>query len=362
MSVLPAERMPRWRRVGRILAFIPVGLVVAGGTVWAAGALYYSNFPLAAGRAALAALFAVAAPLLFLRLRPWTVPMAIWLAGLGGVMLWQKLIPASHDRHWQPDVARLPVIEREGERVTIRNVRNFDFRTDADFTVQYDDRTYDLSQLRTLDALMSYWGPRAICHTFLSFGFADGRYIAVSVETRKEVGEQYSAIKGAFRQYELIYVWADERDVIRVRTNVRGEDVYIYRIPARPEQIRQLFLDYVARTNALARQPEFYNAFTNSCGLNIIYHIWSIGDQPSGWELFWSGAWWRLLLNGYWDTYAGRRRGLDDAAIAARRAQARVTDLAKAADRDPDFSQRIRANLTARPPDGRTILDPIPPQ
>lgn len=360
MSIVPAARRTSGPRVLRALGFTLAGLVVLGGTVWASGALYYSNLPSPPGRAALALAFALATPLLFWRLRPWTLPAAIWLAALGGVMVWYKLIPASHDRHWQPDVARLRVIAVDGDHVTIRNVRNFDFRSDTDFTIQYDDRTYDLSRLQTLDAVMSYWGPRAICHTFVSFGFADGRYIAISVETRKEVGEKYSAIMGAFRQYELIYVWADERDVIRVRTNVRGEDVFIYRIPARPEQIREMFLEYVARTNALAAEPEYYNAFTNSCGLNIIYHIWSMGQQPTVWQLIWSGGWWKLLLNGYWDTYAGRRRGLDDAAIATQRQRARVTDLATAADQDPEFSQRIRANLVTRPPDSQTIFDPAP--
>src|SRR5262249_21904081 len=137
----------------------------------------------------------------------------------------------------------------------------------------YYDKTFDLSKLKSVDYILSYWSSPAICHTILAFGFDGDEYVDISIETRKEKGEQYSAVQGFFRQYELIYIIADERDVLRVRTDFRNEDVYIYRTRISPEHGREMLLDYLKTANQLAEHPQFYNALTTNCTTSILPHI-----------------------------------------------------------------------------------------
>ncbi len=166
------------------------------------------------------------------------------LAALLVVAWWSTLQPRN-DRNWLPDVAELPTATVEGDQLTIRNVRNFDYRSETDFTPRWEERTYDLSRLRGIDFFLSYWGSPMIAHTIVSWEFDDGQYLAISIETRKEQGESYSAVRGFFKEYEVYYVVADERDVIRLRTNYRGEQVYLYRLKMPPDRARALLLDYV---------------------------------------------------------------------------------------------------------------------
>ena len=159
----------------------------------------------------------------------------LWLVVLGW---WLGVSPGS-DRDWQTDVARLPSVTRNGDVVVLRDVRNFGYSSETDFTERWDERTYDLSRVRGVDLFLSYWGPTLIAHTIMSWEFEDGRHLAISIETRKEKGESYSALRGFFRQYELYYVVADEGDVVRLRTNYRGEDVFLYRLRASPARARR---------------------------------------------------------------------------------------------------------------------------
>ena len=182
------------------------------------------------------------------------VVVAAWLA-----------IPPSNTRDWQPDVATLAFADIHGDRVIVHNVRNAEYRTETDYTVRLEDRALDLSQLRSLDVFLVHWGSRLIAHTIMSWGFEGDRYLAISIETRKEKGEQYSALRGFFRQYELVFVVADERDVVRLRTNVRGEDVHVYRLDVPPEDARRLLLRYLQEINQLREHPEWYNALTDNC-------------------------------------------------------------------------------------------------
>src|SRR5262249_20731181 len=160
-------------------------------------------------------------------------------------------IPASNDRDWQPDVAMVPYATINGDLVTIHNVRNFDYRTETDYTPHWEERTYDLGKLDSVDLIAVYWMGKAIAHIMVSFGFQGKIFLAVSIETRKEKGESHSTLAGFFRQYELYYVVADERDVIGVRTTYRQpqEDVYIYRVRAPLANIRSIFLDYLKTMN-----------------------------------------------------------------------------------------------------------------
>jgi hypothetical protein len=226
----------------------------------------------------------------------------------------------------------------------MRNVRNFDYRTETDFTPRYEDRTYDLRRLDRVDLVAVYWMGPAIAHLFLSFGFGDD-YLAVSIEARKERGEGYSSLGGFFRQYELIYVVADERDVIRLRTNYRRdppEDVYIYRAQGPPENARLVFLDYVRSINELAQRPAFYNTLTSNC-TNVIYTHASVnpGHVPFSWK---------ILLSGYAPEYIYDRGRLDRSLpFEELRRRSLVNAAAQAADQAPDFSRRIRAALPRKP-------------
>src|SRR5215468_12399266 len=266
------------RRLGRVCGYLLLGAMVAGMTLWGMGALYYSPLlPLLRQLLALTFGLATAGAFLVLPRRRWT------LLGFGlvwGVLvLWWSTIPASNSRDWQPDVAVLPYATMDGDRVTLHNIRNFVYRTATDFTPRYYDKTFDLRQLESVDLISSYWAGEAIAHIFGSFGFGGQDYVAISAEIRKARGQDYSTLKEFFKQYTLIYVVADERDVIRLRTTYRQphEEVYLYRTNVPPAQVRRLFLDYVQDINRCVEQPEFYNTLTTNCTTTILFHARASG-------------------------------------------------------------------------------------
>lgn len=264
--------------------------------------------------------------------------MAALMAFLAGCSL---VIRPSNDRHWQPDVAVLSYAEINGDLITVHNIRNFDYRSETDFTPAYYDKTFDLSKLESVDLAAVYWAGPRIAHTMLSFGFGVNDYLAISIETRKEVGESYSTFKGFFGQYELYYVVADERDVIRLRTNYRKdppEEVYLYRLRAPIENGRRLFLEYMHRINALKEQPEFYNTLTTNCTTTI----W-LNSKVNPDHLPFS---WKLLLSGYVPEYLYEHERLDTSLpFPELQKRSLINSRAQAADNSPDFSRLIREGL-----------------
>jgi hypothetical protein len=252
------------------------------------------------------------------------------------VLVWWRTIQPSNDRAWQPDVAQTPWAEIDGDRVTLHNVRNCEYRTETDYTPRWETRTVDLSHLTGIDLAINYWGSAWMAHPIASFQFDNALPVCFSIETRKEIGESYSAIGGLYRQFELVYVCADERDVIRVRTNYRhGEEIFLYRTMVPPQAARVRFLDYVASMNALHEHPRWYNAVATNCTTSIRTQHDAAKRAP--WD-------WRLLVNGYADEMLYERGvfatgGLPFAELKQR---ARINDAAQAADAAADFSQRIR--------------------
>ena len=327
----------------RPLGVAALGLAVAGATAWATLAIYYSDLPSESLRIGLAAGFALGTlgAFLFLPDRRRT------LLGFGGalalVLLWWMSIEPSNERDWQTEVAVLPYATREGDLVTLHNVRNFDYRTEQDFVPRYDDRTYDLRALDAVDLIAVYWAGDAIAHIIVSFGFA-GDHVAISIETRKEKWEAYSSIAGFFKRYELIYVVGDERDLIRVRTKYRQPEelVYLYPTRAGPEAARRLFMEYVERINRLRHSPEFYNTLTTNCTTDVWLLVRALsGSFPVDW---------RVLLSGYFPDYAYDAGSLDTSVpFPELKARSLINDRAHAADQAPDFSRRIREGLP-RPP------------
>ncbi|HEX5106127.1 MAG TPA: DUF4105 domain-containing protein [Pirellulaceae bacterium] len=243
----------------------------------------------------------------------------------------------SNDRQWIPEHRLLASAEFDGDRATIHNIRNAEFFSYRDCLVDYYDKSYDLSKLRTVDFIMiPFNDARYLAHTMLTFGFENGDYLGVSVEVRLEQGESYDAAIGLFNQFELIYVVADERDLIRVRTEYRDVDVLIYRTKATPEQARRLFVDIMRRVNKLKDEPEFYDTLSNNCTTNIARHINTLapGSVPHDF---------RVLLPGYADNLAYELGLIDNSLpFAEVRRRARVNDLALRYKGDPHFSQRIR--------------------
>ncbi len=320
----------RW--LGRVLG----GTVLVLLTTWAAAAWYFDG-PVPALRAPLAGGYVVAllATWIFAKRRGRAA--LVTLGGFAVVLAWWLSLRPSNDRDWQPDVAVLPSAEVDGNRVTVHHIRNCAYRTETDFDVHHYDRTFDLDQLRSVDLFMVYWGSPHMAHTMVSFGFADGAYVCFSIETRKERGEEYSAVRGLFRQFELTYVVADERDLVRLRTNYRvGEDVYLFRLNAAPAQARTFFLSYIHALNELTHEPHWYNAVTDNCTTGIRLQR-GVSDRIP-WD-------WRMLVNGHGDALL-YERGLIDTTrpLAETKRLAYVNPRAKSAA-VADFSRAIREGL-----------------
>lgn len=248
-----------------------------------------------------------------------------------------SLLP-SNNREWSPDEAVLAYAEIDGDKVKVHNIRNCTYRADDEYVVRHYDKTFDLDRIEEVDfVVVPFVGAPSLAHTLLSFGFKGGDYVSVSVEARKEKGEKYSPVAGAMRQYELMYVVADERDVLVRRTKYRGSDVYLYRTKATPEQARELFLDVMNRVNKLYTEPEFYDSLTNNCTSNIVYHINKL--RPDRISLYDP----RILLPGYADNLAYDLGLLDQSkSFQQVREEARINALANRYADHKDFSELIR--------------------
>ncbi len=286
----------------------------------------------------LAAAFLAAVGVTLARVRPLPHGCAWALVPCAAVTCWWLSLQPRNDRDWQADVARAPTVEVRGHVVTVRNVRNFGYRTETEFAEQWDERTYDLDRVVGLDLFVSYWGPTLYAHTILSWDFEGSPPLAASIETRKEKGESYSAVLGFFRQFELVYVLADERDVVRLRTDYRGEQVFLYRLDTSPEHARALLEQYLLEANALAREPAWYNAFTDNCTTAIWRNVRALSpENPFDW---------RLLANGRLDRMLYERGRVDTSLpFDELRARSDVTARAKACGSRLDFSRCLREGL-----------------
>jgi Domain of unknown function (DUF4105) len=304
---------------------------------WGTLAIYYSNLPRAELRSLLAAAFAVFAvwACWVSRRRGMSV---VFLALFVGVVVWWIAIPPSDNRRWRPEVAAMPRAIIDGDRVRITGVRNFDYRSRNDFTVRYEERDISLSHLKAIDFFVSYWSEGLVGHTFLSFIFDNAPPLSISIETRPEVGEGFSPIASMFKQFELIYVVGDERDLVRVRTNYRNETVYLYRLNASDIDARRLLLVYLGRINELAERPEWYHLLSNSCTINIVRYANAAG-RVGRFDI-------RHLLNGLIDSYLYHSGRVDTTLpFDELRRRSLINRAAQAADDAPDFSERVRASL-----------------
>jgi hypothetical protein len=318
-------------------------VVFAASSAWGTLAVYYSDLNSSGLRAGISGLFGLLslAVLVGLYTRRWRWrALAAYALAFMAVLAWWSGIEPSNARNWRPEVTRLPSVVLDGEQITVRNIRNFAWRTEADFTPAYYDKTFELNKLESVDMIAVYWGSPAIAHMMVSFNFGADDHLDISIERRDEIGESYSTIKGLFKQYELFYVVADERDVIRLRTNVRvpREDVYVYRLKGPIEDGRRLFLEYTKEINSLASRPEFYNTLTTNCTGNIWLHSKvNPGSVPYSWK---------ILLSGYVPEYLYEQGRLDTSLpFPELQRRSLVNTAAQAADQAADFSRRIRVGL-----------------
>ncbi len=325
-------------RAVRLLATLMLSVILIAAVAWAAMAIWIDGPHSRVIAAPMAAGLAVVSIILAAIVRPLLRGLVVALFPVIVVALWWTAMPPSNTRDWTPDVARTARATFHGSRVTIENVRNFNYRSETDYDQRWDTRTYDLDRIKGVDLFLSFWGPTEIAHTIVSWDFDDGQHLAISIETRKEKGESYSALRGFFHQYEVYYVVADERDLVGLRTNYRGEQVYLYRIRATAPQARALLIDYLRQVNQLADHPEWYNALTQNCTTTIRGHAQNIGAGGS--------LDWRLLANGHLDELLYERGQIDtDMYFDDLRKRSNITEKAKSADDLPDFSTRIRQGL-----------------
>jgi hypothetical protein len=271
----------RFLRLVGLVFFNGVLLVtLLGLTLWAAGAFFFM-FPFNEFRGLAAATYAVAVLVVLLAIRPlWKG--AVTVLGLFLLVLaWTFTIHSSNDGRWQPEVAETAWAKIDGDKVTIHNFRDFDYRTSTDFIPNWETKTVDLAQVRGVDLFINYWGSEWMAHPVVSFQFGDNDHVAFSIELRPQLGQKPSTLAGLYKSYGLIYLVGDERDLIRVRTNYREEDIYLYRTMVKPARARAIFLDYLRRVNALHERPEFYNALTSNCTTNVRVHTAATAvDKP----------------------------------------------------------------------------------
>ncbi len=319
-----------------LLAGLFVGLVVAPTAIGMALALHY-HVPRAWLRWLVSSvpLVTVGASLAVLPLVPWAL--AIWFGLLVITIAWWFSLRPRLDRDWAVGMESLPLAEIVGDMLCVRHFRNFSHTTASESVPRYEERTYDLAKLSSIDYFLSHWSGPMMAHTLVSFGFDDGQFLCVSVEARRQRWQSYSPLRGLFRSYELMFVLGDERDIVRLRTNIRRERVYMYRLRMPPQNLRRLLLDYIRRIEMLATQPAWYNSVTSNCTTNLFYR--GQANVP----------WWMktgIFLNGFSARTMYRLGFLSDS-LPFKELQGccAISERALAAGDADDFSQQIREQI-----------------
>ena len=324
-------RVIRW--VGELLVLLTAIIAIA----WAFGAVWF-DAPFGNANKFIAGLLALASVAALVFVRPFWRKVGVSVLLFGGVLAWWMTLSPTNDSDWQPDVAQKAWADIQGDEVTFHNVRNCDYRTETEYTPHWETRTVGISQITGIDLAIDYWGSPWIAHPIVSFQFTDAPPLCFSIETRRKLGQTYSAIEGLYRQFELIYIVADERDVIRVRTNYRDEDIYLYHTTISPARARERFLEYIHSLNALRNKPRWYNAITTNCTTSIRT------QHPPKERIPWD---WRILLNGKGDELMYERHFIvtDGLPFAELKSRSLIDTRARAANDSPDFSQLIRVGL-----------------
>jgi Domain of unknown function (DUF4105) len=327
-------------RTIRILFVVLLTFAVTVATIWVVLALWY-RLPapellkdVMGGLFVLIGLASILA--VFRGLLLW--PLAIFVVAFGAVLGWWSTIIPQASADWASEVAQQVTGKRDGDILTLTNVRGFEWRSNADFTGHWSTRTYDLSKLQTLDLFLSYWGSPYMAHVMMSFGFEGGDYLTWSVEVRRRKGGEYSPVADLFKSDPLVIIASEERDVVGVRSNIRGEDVQLYRLRAPTDVARELLLEYVADANRLATVPEFYNSLTTNCATTVVKMMRAVGDRvPLDWQ---------LIVDGYLPGYIYQQGALDNRLpLVQLQALSHIDKRAREAGLSSDYSRLIRVGV-----------------
>jgi hypothetical protein len=329
---------PTPRRAPWAILITTMWVILALLTLWAVAALYI-DFRVAALRVPVTLLYVLGIVTVFFKLKRSLWAAVFYLAGFCSVLTWWLTLKPSNEGNWKPDSARTAWVEIDGDRATIHNLRNCDYRTETDYSNCWSDRTIYLSQIRAADFFLTNWGISFASHPIVSFQFGDNEHVAFSIEARYKTGQEYSTFTGFFRQYELIFVAADERDVIRLRTNYRkDEEVYLYRVNVKPEVARALFMTYVTYLNKLKDHPEWYNALTRNCTTTLQKPLAADVNNPQPWS-------YKFVLNGTLDELLYERGRLVTGGLPFSELKQRehINSAAQAANGSAEFPALIRA-------------------
>lgn len=328
----------RFSSIARVLQLILGWIVILLAVAWTFGALWF-DFPYETLRHLVAFLFLGAVVVLLLVVRPrWKAKLGLAVA-IGIIVAWWLSLRPVADRNWQSDVAQTGWAEFNGDEVVLHNVRNVEYRTEMDYTARWETRAVRLSQITGLDLAITYWGSPYIAHPIATFRFADTLPVAFSIEARKVVGQEYSTVASMYRQAQLIYIVADERDVLGVRAVYRkGEDVYLFKTLASPEQARARFVEYLKTLNALHEEARWYNVATTNCTTTIRQ------QRPTAKRAPWD---WRILVNGKADELLYERQVIATGGLSFAELKQRslINPQARAAANDPAFSTLIREGV-----------------
>jgi hypothetical protein len=328
---------PTWLKVLRAIGLTMMWFTLALLTLWAVAALYV-DCRVAALRIPLAVIYVLGIVAILLKVERKSWAAILCFAGFCCVLAWWLSLEPSNDGNWQPNVAQTAWAEIDGDRATIHNLRNCDYRTETDYTNCWGDRTVYLSQVRGADLFLTNWGIPFASHPIVSFQFGDNQHVAFSIEARYKTGQQYSTILGFFRQYGLIFIAADERDVIRLRTNYRkDEEVYMYRVNVQPEVAGTMFLTYITYLNKLKDHPEWYNELTRNCTTTLQKPLAADTNNPQPWD-------YRFILNGTLDELLYDRGRLVSGGrpFPELKQREHINPAAHALNQSPDFSALIR--------------------
>ena len=322
------------RKVGRLFLYF-IGIICL---FWGTGAIYYCEIPFLPLRIILAvAFFIVGIYGIFIKKTHQKKAIIIgWLAFLAIFYVHWLMIKPSHDRNWRFDMKEMPIAIIDNDNITIKNYRNFNYNAPEELISSYEERTVQLSNLVSVDFYISYWELDSVAHTFLSFNFDNGEPVCISIEAKCEEGESFNPIPSLFKEYELIYIVGSERDIVKLRTNHRNENVYRYPLSLSPESSRALFMVYLERINELAETPEFYHLLSSNCTINISKYVNRIGYVGRRFD-------WRIIINGYSDRYLYNQEYVDTSIpFKELRESGHITPWARTIEEGVNFSEHIR--------------------
>jgi hypothetical protein len=270
----------------------------------------------------------------------YVISILVIVLGVAGATL--ALRTPANDRNWRTDQAVLPHATIEGQRVTVHNIRNFRYHSATEYVPGYYDKTFDVEKLKAVYFLMEPFADERVgAHTMLSFEFEDDSFLTLSVEARREQDVPYSAWRGLWRRYEVMYILADEQDMLPLRANHRANHVYMYPAKADLPELKELFMSVIHRVNELYEQPEFYNTLFNNCTTSLVDHVNALAEHPIRWHM-------AMLFTERSDALAvelGLLAVDEGLPINELRKQYRINEPAALHDGQPTFSQAIRARL-----------------